>query len=140
MLKKKSNGTNQKLTYSEVFKMKIVDEIEQGYLTQAEASRLYNTSDSNISRWIVEYGMNHKIGKKVIIMSDRELRQSDLLKSENKQLKRALEDSQFSNLILEKYIQFIAEKEGIDLKKNINSNFSKESQQILVSRLLKDED
>jgi len=140
MLKKKSNGTNPKLTYSEVFKMKVVDEIEQGYLTQAEASRLYNTSDSNISRWITEYGMNRKIGKKVIIMSDRELRQSELLKSENKQLKRALEDSQFSNLVLEKYIQFIAEEEGIDLKKNINSSFSKESQKILISRLLKDQE
>lgn len=140
MLKKKNGGAERQLNYSEIFKMKVVDEIEQGYLTQAEASRLYNIADSNISRWVLNYGMNRKIGKRVIVMSDRELRESELLKREIKQLKRALEDSQFSNIVLEKYIQFIAKEEGLDLKKNINSNFSKDSQKILISKLLKDQE
>ena len=140
MLKKKSTVPKMQRIYSETFKMKIVDEIEQGDLTQAESSRIYNVSESTVSRWLASYGMNDKIGKKVMIMTERETREADLLKKENRQLKRALEDSQFSNKILEKYIKFMAEEKGIDLKKNINSGFSKESQKILVSRLLKDQE
>ena len=37
-------------TYSESFKIKVVDEIEKGDLTQAGACRLYNISDSNVRR------------------------------------------------------------------------------------------
>ena len=136
----KIKETSRKLNYSEAFKMKLVDEIEQGCITQAEASRLYNIPDSNISRWVIKYGLNSQIGKKVIIMTDRELREGEVLKRENKLLKRALEDTQFSNLILEKYIQFIAEEEGLDLKKSISSGFSAKSKKILLSRLLKEKE
>jgi len=51
-------------TYSESFKIKVVDEIEKGDLTQAGACRLYNISDSNVSRWVANYGMNERIGKR----------------------------------------------------------------------------
>ena len=136
----RTKDKSRKLNYSEAFKMKLVDEIEKGYLTQAEASRLYDVGDSNVSRWVIKYGMNNQIGKRVIIMTDRELRESELLKRENKRLQRALDDTQFSNLILEKYIQFIAEEEGLDLKKSINSSFSEKSKKILISRLIKNQE
>jgi len=70
-------------------------------------------------------------------MTDREMREADLLRKENKKLRRALEDSQFSNEVLEKYIQYIAEQNGIDLKKKINSGLSEDTQKLLNSRLLK---
>ncbi len=124
-------------TYSESFKIKVVDEIERGDLTQAGACRLYDLSDSNVSRWVANYGMNERVGKKVVIMTDREIRESDLLRKENKQLKRALEDSQFSNEVLEKYIHYIAEQNGIDLKKKIDSRLSEDTQKLVISRLLK---
>ena len=84
--------------------------------------------------------MNERIGKKVVVMTDREIREADLLRKENKQLKRALEDSQFSNEVLEKYIQYIAEQNGIDLKKKIDSGLSEDTQKLLNSRLQKDQE
>ena len=54
MLKKKSTVPKMQRIYSETFKMKIVDEIEQGDLTQAESSRIYNVSESTVSRWCSE--------------------------------------------------------------------------------------
>jgi transposase-like protein len=137
MERKKSMPHKIQKTYSESFKIKVVDEIEKGDLTQAGACRLYDLSDSSVSRWLASYGMNELVGKKVVIMTDREIRESDLLRKENKQLKRALEDSQFSNEVLEKYIQYIAEQNGIDLKKKINSDLSEDTQKLLNSRLQK---
>lgn len=137
-MERKKNMTHKiQKTYSESFKIKVVDEIEKGDLTQAGACRLYNISDSNVSRWVANYGMNERVGKKVVVMTDREIRESDLLRKENKQLKRALEDSQFSNEVLEKYIHYIAEQNGIDLKKKIDSGLSEDIQKLLISRLLR---
>ncbi len=46
-------------SYSVVFKMKVVDEIENGCLSQGEAQRLYHISSiSTIQGWIKKYGMN----------------------------------------------------------------------------------
>lgn len=140
MERKKNTIHKVQKTYSESFKIKVVDEIERGDLTQAGASRLYDISDSNVSRWVAVYGMNERVGKKVVVMTDREIREIDLLKKENKQLKRALEDSQFSNDVLEKYIQYIAEQNGIDLKKKIDSGLSEDTQKLLNSRLHKDQE
>lgn len=140
MERKKNTIHKVQKTYSESFKIKVVDEIERGDLTQAGASRLYDISDSNVSRWVAVYGMNERVGKKVVVMTDREIREIDLLKKENKQLKRALEDSQFSNDVLEKYIQYIAEQNGIDLKKKIDSGLSEDTQKLLNSRLQKDQE
>ena len=137
MERKKSMPHKIQKTYSESFKIKVVDEIEKGDLTQAGACRLYDLSDSSVSRWLARYGMNELVGKKVVIMTNREIRESDLLQKENKQLRRALEDSQFSNEVLEKYIQYIAEQNGIDLKKKINSDLSEDTQKLLNSRLQK---
>ena len=140
MERKKNTIHKVQKTYSESFKIKVVDEIERGDLTQAGASRLYDISDSNVSRWVAVYGMNERVGKKVVVMTDREIREIDLLKKDNKQLKRALEDSQFSNDVLEKYIQYIAEQNGIDLKKKIDSGLSEDTQKLLNSRLQKDQE
>ncbi len=54
------------LCYSEVFKCKVVKEIEDGVLTISQARTIYNIGGSStLKRWINEYGINDCIGRTV---------------------------------------------------------------------------
>ncbi len=80
------------LCYSEVFKRKVVKEIEDGVLTISQARTIYNIGGSStLKRWINEYGINDRIGRTVHVMSKTEETENILLKREVKMLKQALE-------------------------------------------------
>ena len=119
--------------YSEVFKQKVVREIESGVFSMEQARLVYDIGGSStISRWITEYGINEKVGKKVHIMTKDEERENLILKRDNELLKKALEDAQVKILMLEAGIEVAEEKYGWDLKKKILSRLSTSSPGISV--------
>ena len=134
-MKNGTKRTNSYKTYSVAFKMKIVDEIENGILTQSEACKLYKISDSTLNGWVKKYGVNERIDKKVIIMTRLEESELLALRRENKQLKRSLEDSQIRSLAYECLVEEASHYTKIDLKKNFGSVVQK-----IVKKRLKGED
>ncbi len=106
------------LCYSEVFKRKVVKEIEDGVLTISQARTIYNIGGSStLKRWINEYGINDRIGRTVHVMSKTEETENILLKREVKMLKQALDDAQVKAVVYEALIDIAKDKYGIDLKK-----------------------
>lgn len=134
-MKNGTKRTNSYKTYSIAFKMKIVDEIENGIFTQFEACKLYKISDSTLNGWVKKYGVNERIDKKVIIMTRLEESELLLLRSENKRLKRSLEDAQIRSLAYECLVEEASHYTKIDLKKNFGSVVRK-----IVTKRLKGED
>ena len=62
--------TRPQVRYSEEFKRMVVEEIEMGTMTVAQAARYYGISGSvSIYKWISIYGMNENKGRKVLIMT-----------------------------------------------------------------------
>lgn len=115
--------------------MKLVDEIENGILTQTEACKLYSISGSTLWGWVKKYGINEQIDKKVIIMTREEESELLLLRRENKQLRRSLEDSQIRSLAYECLVDEASKYTKIDLKKNFGTIVRK-----VVRQRLKGED
>jgi|SRR5690554_597253 len=134
-MKKVKNVRQNYRNYSVAFKMKLVDEIENGILTQTEACKLYSISGSTLWGWVKKYGINEQIDKKVIIMTREEESELLLLRRENKQLRRSLEDSQIRSLAYECLVDEASKYTKIDLKKNFGTIVRK-----VVRQRLKGED
>lgn len=117
-MEKVKNVRKNYRSYSIAFKMKLVDEIENGILSQNEACKMYKISSSTLSGWVTKYGINEQIDKKVIIMTREEESELLMLRRENKQLKRSLEDSQIRSLAYECLVDEASKYTKIDLKKN----------------------
>lgn len=116
-MKEKRARTN----YSVAYKMSVVEELENGYLTLKEAERLYGLSSSTVSDWIRKYGINERINRQVHIMTNQEGNALIQLRKENKMLRRAMEDSQIKTIILETLIDLANKEYDTDLKKNLNT-------------------
>lgn len=107
--------------YTESFKVFLVEEVESGRITQAEAKRKYDIlGHSTILKWCRKYGKlqypsTEERGKTV----NKIKKSYDTLRLENeiKALKQELEDTRFKNVVLETMVD-IAEKEfGIPIRK-----------------------
>jgi len=120
--------------FTVAFKMKIIDEIENGILTKREACKLYQVKESTLYSWLEKYGINERIDKKVIIMTREEESELVLLRRENKLLRRSLEDAQLRSLAYESLVDEASKFTKIDLKKNFGS-IARE----VVRKRLKDE-
>lgn len=107
--------------YSVAFRMKVVEEIENGLISQYAATRLYGVPSATLADWMKRYGFNSKIDKVVYVMTAQEEREILLLRKENKRLKEALDRALLHNLSLESLIEIAEEVYDPDLKKNIGS-------------------
>jgi transposase-like protein len=127
-------------SYSVCFKMRVVNEVENGFLTINEACKLYKIGgNGTIQQWIKKYGINERLERRVHIMTNEEELELIRLRKENKRLQRSLEDSQISNMALESLLELAEEKYGINLKKNFGSKVLEELKKKLnLSGLEKD--
>src|ERR1051326_505046 len=91
--------------YSQAFKQQVVQEIEKGHLTQAEARRKYGLSSNSLVRqWIKRLGKNHLLNKIVRIEMPNEIKPNDLIKqlqAEKRQLESALAQTQIRLIMME---------------------------------------
>ena len=107
--------------YSEAFKRKVIEEIEQGRVTQGEAMRKYGIRGSvTIRYWLKRFGKNHLLNRVVRIEMPTENNPQEIikqLKAEKQQLESALAQSQLKVLCLENLVEVAEEEFGLDLKK-----------------------
>ena len=99
--------------YTETFKMHVVREVENGKITQMEASRRYGIlGHSTILKWCRKYGrleFTRSSGTRGIVMEERDI---ELLRLRNEvhELKQELEAARIKNVVLETLVD-VAERE-----------------------------
>ena len=119
--------------YSVAFKMKVVEEVENGLLTAGEARKLYGIrGKATISEWVGRYGMSKRLERTVYIMTNDEELELIRLKKENKRLQQALDDSHLKSLALESLIEVAEETYHLDIKKNLSSKVLNELKRKLI--------
>ncbi len=121
-------------SYSEEFKLKVVQEVLSGQLTKNEANQKYGIKGhSRILTWIKIY--ENKFGKtknnsyiapcNSSLMTEKEIAEFELLKQENEKLKEQLSFASMRVIALETLID-VAEKElKINLRKKCSTKQSK---------------
>lgn len=126
--------------YSVAFKMKVVEEVENGLISIESARKLYRIpSSATIGEWVKKYGMNERIGRTVNIMTRDEELELIRLRKEVKRLERALDDSQLRAIAWESLIEVADEEYNLDLKKNFGPKVLEELRKKLVPQV-KEED
>jgi transposase len=121
--------------YSVAFKMRIVEEVENGLITTYEARKLYGIAGkSTIGDWVERYGMNKRLERTVYVMTHDEELELIRLRKENRRLQRALDDSQLKSIALESLIEVAEEKYHIDLKKKYGTKVLEELKKKLMPK------
>jgi len=111
-------STRTHYRYSTAFKQKVIQEIEAGTISIAEASKIYDISVGGIYNWIRSLGKAHLIGKVVWVQKRDELDKIKKLEAEKRQLEAALAKANLDKFCLESLIEVAEETYGIDIKKN----------------------
>lgn len=113
------------LRYSEAFKRKVVEEIENGRLTQAEAKRKYGLSNqTTIRRWLKQFGKKHLLSRIVRIEMPDEKQPQEIIKqlqAEKQQLESALAKTQLKLICMESLVEVAEEHYKIDIKKKFGT-------------------
>jgi transposase-like protein len=103
--------------YSSPFKQKVVYEIESGKLSISEAMKIYDIGGAQtISRWMVQLGKHHLLGKVVRIEMKDENDKVKELQDRVRKLEKLLADKELDNLMTEAFLELMAEDTGIDLE------------------------
>ena len=119
--------------YSVAFKMKVVEEVENGLISVDAARKLYRIPGcGTIAEWVKKYGMNERIGRTVNIMTRDEELEIIRLRKEVKRLERALDDSQLRAIAWESLIEVADEEYHLNLKKNFGPKVLEELRKKLV--------
>ena len=130
MIRKHNVNRKGRKSYSEGFKVSVVEELASGKSSQAEIQRRYGISSaSTISGWIRKYGKKgleriNEMSKSKSSMSKLATGRNDKeesLMAEIKRLKRELRQAQVKNLVQETMLEIIEEDYGLDrIKKKLN--------------------
>ena len=126
--------------YSVAFKMKVVEEVENGLISAEAARKLYRIpGKATIAEWVSKYGINERIGRTVNIMTRDEELELIRLRKEVKRLERALDDSQLRAIAWESMVEVAEEEFGIDLKKKFGPKVLEELRKKLVPPVKKED-
>jgi transposase len=115
--KKMTVRERQNRYFSEDFRKKKANEIEQNLTSIAEVSREYQVSKTAIRKWLYKYSVMHKKGEKQIIESKSDTRKLQQLKEKIKELERIIGQKQLVIDFQEKMIELAEEEYEIDIKK-----------------------
>jgi transposase len=111
--------------YSENFKRKVVEEIEEEGLTLMGAARRYGISGgSTVNRWVKQLGRPHLLSNNIYIQMKEEKDRIRELEEELKRLKIKLADVTIQNDVLESLISVAGSHYRVDLKKNFGGKQS----------------
>lgn len=101
-------------SYSEALKLKVVSDVEEGIMTQAEAARHIGCHKASVWGWLKKYG-KYDVKTKTVRIG---------MKSEEdriKELESALAKAHMKLEVYEKMMDFAKEDYGIEVKKNSNT-------------------
>ena len=122
MKKKRKTERGRPQVYSTEFKWKVVQEVINGEISQAEAKRKYNIkSNSAILYWTRQLSGidNYRTSRTLYLPEDRmKMKKSEISKDARiKELEAALEKEQNRSLIYEKIIEVAEEEFGLPIRK-----------------------
>lgn len=103
--------------FSEQFKKKKVQEIEQNITSISEIVKEYELSRSSVYKWIYKYSLMKKRGTKQVIEANSDTRKIQALKEQIKALEQALGQKQMLVDFQSKVIELAEEEYQIDIKK-----------------------
>jgi len=116
--------------YSDAFKRKVIDELEQGRLTQAEAVQKYGIrNQTTVHYWLKRFGKNHLLNRIVRVEMPNETSPQDTikqLKAEKQKLESALAQTQLKLLAMESLVEVAEEHFKIDIKKKFGTGLLNE--------------
>jgi transposase len=116
------------LRYSTAFKLEVIDQIERGELTVAQAQRRYDIRGGHtISNWLRKFGRTSLLHQIVRVQTVQEKDQLKAMQQEIKKLKEALADAHMEKRILETLIDEANKIYKTDLKKNFGDSSSSNS-------------
>ena len=103
--------------YSESFKLQVVKEYEESYLTRKELSLKYGIKGgSTISNWIKKYGSESTQNRIIRVEKTNEKDRIKELEKEVERLKKALAHQTLVAVTKESMAEVIAEDFGVDLE------------------------
>lgn len=103
--------------FSEPLKLRIVEEIESGKLSIAEASREYGTNKTSIKKWLEEFGrFRAKRSIVEVVMKDET--------AKIEELQKALAEAHMKLRIYDRMIEIANKKYKTDLKKTFGTQAS----------------
>lgn len=102
--------------YAYAFKVKIVDQVENGQLSANQAAKLYNVSASAIRKWVAKYSN-----------LDQKLTQvkGNSPKQEIAKLKKQLRQAEKERNIWKIAVEILEDEYGIDVKKKYLSKYDR---------------
>ena len=111
------------ITYSEAFKMQVVEEIRQGkFDTIFQAQKAYGICGMNtIQKWIKKYGRPELLPKRVRVETMAEIDELAEAKKRIRGLEKALSDSHMDYCLERAFLEIACEQMGTsrdELKKN----------------------
>jgi len=112
---------NRRRSFSEDFKLRIVELYESGQGTVSELEKGYGLSGAVIYRWIYKYSNYNKKSIQVVEMKDSQQSKIKELERKVKELEQAVGRKQMNIDYLEKMIDLAKEHYEIDIKKNFDT-------------------
>ena len=115
---------NTIIRYSEAFKQKVIQEIENRSLTPAEARRKYDIAAATVHHWIRRFKKHHLLRRVVRVEMPEEIKPSDIikkLKREKQELESALAQTQLKLIAAESLVEVAEEHYQIDIKKKLGT-------------------
>ena len=112
---------NRRRSFSEDFKLRIVELYESGQGSVSELEKEYGLSGAVIYRWIYKYSNYNKKSIQVVEMKDSQQSKIKELERKVKELEQAVGRKQMNIDYLEKMIDLAKEHYEIDIKKNFGT-------------------
>jgi len=111
------------VTYSEAFKMQVVEEISQGkFTTISQVQKAYGICGmATIQQWIKKYGKKELLPKRVKVETMAEIDELKEAKKRIRDLEKALSDSHMDYCLERAFLEIACEQMGTsrdELKKN----------------------
>ena len=118
------SGPRQVRYFSESFRRKKVEELDNKLTTIAEICRTYAVSVTAVYKWIYKYSLMRKKAVKMVVEPQSDTARINALRQHISQLEQLLGQKQFEIDFLKKQIEIASEQYGVDLKKKHSGRHS----------------
>jgi transposase-like protein len=112
-----SESQRRKRFFSEEFKRRKVEELEQKLVKISEICREYEVSDTAVYEWINKYSRMKQKKERMVLESDSDTRKLHAMKERIKELERIIGRKQLLIDFQSKVIELAEEEYKIDIKK-----------------------
>ena len=122
--RKLSRMERQNRYFSDEFKRKKVEEIENNLTTPTEVSREYQVTRSSVYKWINKYSPYRKKGQRMVVESESDTKKLHDFKQKVNELEHTVGQKQLKIDFLERLLEEAEKQYGIDFKKNFSTKQS----------------